>query len=154
MSFKAKFTLLLFVLLALGMPMVMKGPDGRPLMTLSDWVPNLDSLPIDQAAISGVVDQLQQASPPAQSDRGDQTAAQTDNSAALVQAAPTPVSSSAGTLYKWQDEKGRWHFSNQKPVTSTQVSMEALPEVENVMEAPVNKGDNSSSIRLPGGLGF
>ena len=55
-------------------------------------------------------------------------------------------------MYKWQDEQGRWHFSNQKPVTTTQVSMEQLPEVENVMEAPVNKGDNSSSIRLPGGF--
>ena len=116
MSFKMKFTLVLFVLLTLGLTLLMTGPDGRPLMSLDDWVPDTSQLP------------------------------------ALPESAPTTLSASSGKMYKWQDEKGRWHFSYQKPAAMTRVSVEELPEVENVIEAPVNKGDNSSSIRFPGGF--
>jgi hypothetical protein len=76
---------------------------------------------------------------------------QTEDSASKAVAdSPVNLSSSSGKMYKWQDENGRWHFSTQKPANQQQISIEALPEVENLMQPPVNEEENSSTIGLPG----
>ncbi len=154
MNSKIKSMLVLLVLMVMGLPLLMKGPDGKPIMTWRDWLPDTSSIPVDKASINQVVDQLQHISAPAETAGGSMPKLESDTGGVTTLQTPTSFSTGSGKMYKWQDEKGRWHFSNQKPMAASQVSMEELPEVENVMEAPVNKGDNSSSIRLPGGFGL
>lgn len=156
MSFKSKFVIMLLLLLALGLPMLIKGPDGRPIMTVNDWVPELDKLVIDTHAVSDTVESLQSAAKGIGSDRITASAVSADQSAqqGLTEADPNRLSRGSGKMYKWQDDSGQWHFSSEKPKTSQQASIEDLPDVENVMEPPVTEDNKSSTIGLPDVFGL
>jgi len=128
--FYYKFLLLLLVVLGLGLPMFLKGPDGRPIMTISDWLPETESL-------RRSVRKLQS------------TTASLIPDAAVVTGSATGLSRTTlgnGEMYKWQDEHGGWHFSNQKPQIESQLSVEQLPEVKNLISAPVVKPATSSKM--------
>lgn len=123
MGFKTKWLLAVVVIIGIIMPMVIKGPDGEPVMDLSDWLPG------------AVNDSVQSVS---EQFEGEER--------------PVVLSSRSGKMYKWQDEKGVWHFSAEKPVDDQNADIEQLPEVQNVMDAPVESDNDSSTIRLPGGF--
>ena len=145
-----KWTLIFVVVFAVVVPMLLKGPDGRPIMSLNDWMPasdNFDQM-VDQARSHvGLDDNMQPA-------QGDALPATTSDEQVLssqqLDKSPTVLSSSSGKMYKWQDENGKWHFSSQKPMLTTGVSVEDLPDVENVIDTPVTRGGNSSTIGVPG----
>ena len=59
---------------------------------------------------------------------------------------PAVLTSSSGKMYKWQGQDGSWHFSNQKPQIESQLTVEALPEVKNLISAPVVKPATSSKM--------
>lgn len=87
MSFTVKLLLLALVVVALILPMFIKGPDGRPIMVVGDWLPDFVG---DSTKMSRVVsDQLGQDS---------------------------------ATMYKWQDETGHWHFSDDRPAAVPEAS--------------------------------
>lgn len=155
MNVKHKCTLVLFIVLALGLPMLLKGPDGRPLMTPDDWLPDLSGLAGQADAASS---SLQSLVTTAVADKPVPPQAEPAGAAAVPTAALNPVRVAGGgagkKLYKWQDEAGRWHFSNEQPRHAGQVSVEDLPDVENVMEAPVSEGAKRNTISLPGGFGL
>ena len=130
MSVRSKMVLLVFVTILLVLPMLIKGPNGRPIMTVSDWIPDFGI----QASNGGLK---------VSSGAGGIQIASKDKPGSLLP---------AGKMYKWKDEKGRWHYSNEKPVTQMEVIVDDMPQAENVIEAPVANGANSSTIRLPGGL--
>ncbi len=145
-----KWVLVFVVILAVVVPMVLKGPDGRPIMSLNDWMP----------ASGNLVDQLKDVSDQAREHVGlanDQFPVQDGDasvdkslSSQQLEQSPTVLSSSSGKMYKWQDENGKWHFSSQKPMATSGVSVENLPDVENVIDAPVTEGEKSSTIGVPG----
>ncbi|MEE8058843.1 MAG: DUF4124 domain-containing protein [Pseudomonadales bacterium] len=156
-----KWLLFLFLLFAVGLPLVIKGPNGRPIISFGDWMPN-------SAALDQVLGQLRLVSDKA--GKGvERVAEQTvDSLSELVETpsvsttvkqslsseelakSPIVFSSSSGKMYKWQDTNGRWHFSSEKPMAVDKVSVEALPDVENVMDTPITEGENSSNIGFPG----
>ncbi|MEH6557877.1 MAG: DUF4124 domain-containing protein [Oceanicoccus sp.] len=59
---------------------------------------------------------------------------------------------SSGGIFKWQDENGHWHFSNQQPIQPDSPVAIDLSERENVIEASVTEGNNSSNIHPPDGF--
>ena len=126
MNLYTKSLLFVLVLLALVAPLFIKGPDGRPMMTLDDWLPDTGGL------FEGGVE--------------------LPSGGEMLKADTPGASIGQGKMYKWQDEQGRWHFSSEKPEGGVAVSVEELPDIENVMEAPVKESDNNSSISLPGGF--
>ncbi len=114
-----KFALALLVL-ALSLPMWLKGPDGEPIMQLDDWL----SVPSDGAALvekaSAVLNQL--PLPESGSDVSSDDAARE-----TFEHAP------AGQFYRWQDENGVWHFSDKRPEGGESLAAEKLPSVSNSM---------------------
>jgi hypothetical protein len=134
-----KFVLIVFVIVMFGLPMIMKGPDGRPIMTIDDWLPSGSSVDNVVSTLNSVKDSAMQV------------VSEHSPSDDVSEDELMPVQAGAGTMYKWQDEKGRWHFSNEKPQAASQVSVEALPEVKNLMQAPVVKDRSSSNIGAASG---
>ena len=113
-----KLLLLVVFVLGVALPMFITGPDGRTLMKPSDWVPDAGGLISDvRRWWSG------------------------DEAATL-----RPSLMPSKTMYKWQDQQGQWHFSEEIPPGITTVSLEALPEVKNVIESSGDIRAGSSNI--------
>lgn len=133
--------LVIFVVIAIVLvPMVLKGPNGESVMTLADWLPG-------GAGLDKLAQQAEDLKRGAM--QGDSPAAAANTSERL-QDSPTRFSSSSGKMYKWQDDKGRWHFSNEKPMGVESVTVDSLPDIKNVMEPTVTAGGKSSTIGVPG----
>lgn len=148
MGFKGKCFVAVLVCFALGLPLLMKGPDGRPIMTLDDWVPDIS---IDTQMVPEAGDSLKTIlSPSFTGEDGNMGFGHPDQHESGLGSHSAPVI--GRKMYKWQDDTGRWHFSNEKPDNVEVVSVEEMPEVENVMEAPAKKG--KSGFVLPGGFSF
>ena len=147
MSSFVKVILVLVLLLGVVLPMMIKGPDGKPIMSVDDWIPDVDT-----EQVTGAVDQLQAlSSGQVAPDQAGTLPDPSPNNAPMVKDSdPAMLGSSSGKMYKWQDENGRWHFSSQKPAASEHAQVEDLPDMENVMDAPVNEEENSSMMGLPG----
>ncbi len=141
MKIQHKFMLLMLVIMAFGLPMLMKGPDGKPIMTVGDWLPDKDFFDKSVSKIKSVSKDVVET---ATANDGE-----TKQGPLATEDSPTVLASSSGKMYKWQDDKGRWHFSNEKPQVKTQVHVEDLPEVKNLLPAPVARQGSSSTIAAP-----
>lgn len=139
MKIQHKIMLIVFVVFAFGLPMLMKGPDGRPIMTIDDWLPDKDTLDKSVSKMQTLSEKVGNIGGSEASDRG--VFATADS--------PAVLSSSSGKMYKWQDAQGRWHFSNEKPQVESEVRVEALPQVKNLLPAPVARRGSSSTIASP-----
>jgi hypothetical protein len=94
----AKLCLLALVAAAVA-PLFLRAPDGRPLMTLDDWTPDLDGL---GARLAPLVDRLRAA--------GD------DASPNAVGADREDGGSEGETIvWRWRDAAGVWHFAEAPP---------------------------------------
>ena len=96
------------------MPMVIPGPDGKPIMRFADWLP-------DETSLEPVMSAVDKVTP--------------GNGTGGIGIAPK------ATLYKWQDEKGQWHFSdspapNGKAADTKTVEQTAMPELVNTIAPP------------------
>ena len=97
------------LIIACILPLFIKGPDGKPIMTLDDWKLEVPT------SLSGLADDAMQELGPE-----------------VGQEVKEPA-----TVYKWQDEKGQWHFSNQPPdVPEGAEEMELTGDI-NIMDAYV-----------------
>lgn len=150
-----KWMLIFVVIFAVAIPMLLKGPDGRPIMSIGDWLPAAADLgQLANRVKSGVGgEQSGQQVGGEQPNTGHRPSAAENNLQTLSRQqladSPAQLSSTSGKMYKWQDKNGRWHFSSQKPLNQQKVQVQDLPDVENVIDAPVTGGDNSSTIGLP-----
>jgi hypothetical protein len=108
--------LLLLLVMALILPLWLKGPDGKPLMEIDEWT----TLPAEIAgSASELVDKLGLASVLPADD-----------------AVSNPAAAPSGQYYRWQDAEGQWHFSDQPPEQPEPTLVaEKLPEVQNSMGA-------------------
>lgn len=70
---------------ALVAPMFIKGPDGKPLMSIDDWIPK------DAVALVDKVSDLKDGAPTVESKSGKQK------------------------FYKWKDENGVWQMTQYRP---------------------------------------
>lgn len=140
MKVATKLMLLVLVLATFALPMVITGPNGRPLMTLGDWMPAVslaDKRPLNDSVVASTSADVMGSGQ------------MQDSHTPVQQSQPVQKLAMPGQMYKWQDKKGRWHFSNEKPNNHTDAIVEDLPEIKNVMEAAVNRGENSSTMSLP-----
>lgn len=98
---------LLFVLVigAVIAPLFIKGPDGQPLMKVTDLVP-AEIIPANLAESLNAL---------------------TGSSSGSHQTPPAGTTN--GSIYRWQDDKGQWHYSDIPP---------AHIKSENVTLKPVN----------------
>jgi len=126
---------LILVLIVCGfvIPHWLKGPDGKPVMSLSDWLPDL-------SVLSGLVDKIPSRSTAADSQLGEEK-----------------------QFYKWQDEEGGWHYSDKAPDTALKVEKQALPQMTNTIKAvevterktgstPAIGSKMASPLQLPEGV--
>ena len=126
---KLHYKLILFSLVAmLALPMFMVKPNGEPMMTWKDWVP--DTKAFD--AVSGKL-QATMASNPDLSD--------------------TPSLKGTSKMYSWKDERGVMHFSEQPPPEHiSDAKVRNLPKDVNLMAA-VEPRERSASRPHSGGSG-
>lgn len=150
MKLYIKILLVLVVLFAVVLPLLIKGADDKPIMSGGDWFPNGDRL-------IGLVRELGQRVGHLMGDEESAAVGSggTDDPSAGTQPvtlsdAPTSFKPESGKMYKWQDEQGRWHFSSDKPSDQSTASIEALPDVKNVMDTPVDEEAEESMMGLPG----
>lgn len=149
MKFYMKCMAGFLVLFVLVVPMFLKGADGKPVMSISDWLPGSDRLvgwarEIRQDVLRTVSGEEQIA----EEEVSVQTPAQPTGTD--IRTAPKSFAPESGKMYKWRDEQGRWHFSSDKPADLRAVSIEQLPEMKNVMDTPVEAESDESMMKLPG----
>lgn len=61
---------------------------------------------------------------------------------------PEPgLEAGSGQYYRWQDQQGVWHFSDQAPSQADHVAPQALPAIANRLQ-PIS-GDNGSGAEAP-----
>lgn len=114
---KKLFIKLILVLIVGGLvlPLWLKGPDGQPIMSISDWMP-------DVSALSKLLDKIPS------------TPTATDSQAA-----------EGKQFYKWQDEEGGWHYSDRAPDSALEVEVQELPQMTNTIKAVEVKERKTSS---------
>jgi len=80
---------LIFVLiLGLAGPFVMKGPDGKPMLSLRDFLPDVNQIKADVESMTGSAER--------QFDR----------------ATSSDLNAGKTKVYKWRDSSGNWHLSD------------------------------------------
>lgn len=141
MKFRQKLSLLSMVSL-LAVPLFLVGPNGKPMMSLEDWTPDLTALKRVINTAKNVAHNGELASMEGLSVIGES-----------LTASAKPASPQ--TLYKWKDKKGVWQFSSTPPPEDVDnAQMQALPKMANVMQPvvvreAVDKEGPSRSVSLP-----
>ncbi|MBR9805248.1 DUF4124 domain-containing protein [bacterium] len=121
------------------LPLLMRGQDGEPVMTVDDWVPDT----------SKITDGLAEAA----DDAGDAIESVRDALPAvagtsLAQNSSVGEVSGGDTIYRWQDEHGVWHFSE----TADEAVVEAVVAPDSKMVVPavkVRKPVDLPDVSLP-----
>jgi hypothetical protein len=99
-TMKIKIILLLLAL-ALVAPMIISGPDGKPIMTVTDWKP-------DTSKLEQVANKAKNIASSATQTIADSTTLSLDGN----------NTDSGNVMHKWQDTEGVWHFSDSIPDSS------------------------------------
>ena len=159
MASYTKLLLFIVVIMAVVMPMVIKGPSGKPIMSPGDWLPSDIDVGNTARQIKSLGQSLEHSAKQtigAVIADGGVDGGVTDDGMTQMDVEPADdkaiVPLASNQMYKWRDKNGNWQFSNQKPTGITNVQVENLPEVKNVMNATVTSRKNSSTIGLPEGL--
>ena len=122
--------LLPLIFIAFVFPMIMKGPDGKPIMSVSDWLPDKNTLASMQSQVTKVV-----------------------NKTAEITTGETLISTPQKQFYKWRDEKGNWQFTDNihlvPEYAKAQFQTEAMPKVTNTMAAPELKETQGGGVEMP-----
>jgi hypothetical protein len=135
------------LIIAFVVPMIMPGPDGKPIMSIKDWVPDKNTLTKIEDKVKEVVNNAVDATVNASSDKIDS-----------ISAAEPNFIEKKNQLYKWKDKNGRWQFTNrfdQVPEYAlSQLQAEQMPQVINTMAAPAKAvTETAEASKLPMGGG-
>lgn len=130
MKWKMIKLLLPLVVLVFVVPMIMPGPNGKPVMTVNDWLPGFASIERTRATLLSWWRRF--------------TTGVEQNTGFDV--APEPEQ-----LFKWQDANGTWHFTNRANQAAAGAQKQALPTATNTMAPPpvVERGHDSESSPTP-----
>lgn len=111
--------LIIVAIVAVIAPLFIKGPDGKPLMQPSDLLP-VDILPHAIVEPLGITPG-------------------TNNSRLSSPQTPTPI-------YRWQDDKGQWHYGDTPPahIRSESVTLQPLNTVP-ALKTPKQQNGNTST---------
>jgi hypothetical protein len=141
---------LLLLVFGLVLPLFMKDPAGRPIMVVDDWF----TLPDKLYGILGKGREVLEAARP----EGEAELQ------AVSEDGPVDSSAPGSQYYRWQDERGRWHFSDEPPPEDVGAQLADLPELTNsTLEEPAAVPDSTGAsppmdstiapaIKLPDGV--
>ncbi len=106
---------MLFSLVAMiALPMFMVKPDGQPMMSIDDWLPDTKAI---KNSVSNAANKLNDV---------------TSDMPTLE----APKLTRSGKMYSWRDDRGVMHFSEEPPpATAQQVKVRDLPKEVNMMQA-------------------
>jgi hypothetical protein len=110
-----KLFLPLFMLVVV-VPMIMPGPNGKPVMTYKDWLPNSASI---ERVRTSLLSWWRHFTTSVEQNTGLDVAAEPEQ------------------FFKWQDANGTWHFTNRADMASKDAQKQALPTATNTMAPPV-----------------
>lgn len=122
--------LIILVIGAVAAPLFIKGPDGKPLMQVSDLIPT-ESLPETVLNQLGITP----SSPRVQTPPSSATATQSDS-----------------TIYRWQDDNGQWHFSDKAPAHTQSESVtlkpvNTIPALKTQRQSEANSGNTVNTLQ-------
>jgi hypothetical protein len=125
MKWKMIKLLLPLFMLVFVVPMIMPGPNGKPVMSARDWLPNSASI---EHVRANLLSWWRRISTSVEQNTG-------------LDVAPEPEQ-----LFKWKDANGTWHFTNRADQASKDAHKQALPTATNTMAPPpVVERDHESS---------
>ncbi|QFT54090.1 hypothetical protein [Microbulbifer sp. THAF38] len=104
---KYAYMLAVLLLVGVGLPMIIPGPDGKPIMSPQDWLP-------DQQTLDSVRQQGQRAFQ-AVSDSTQKSAEQLETLVESSGLLPEEQNKPTREVFSWQDSEGNWHFSDSIP---------------------------------------
>jgi hypothetical protein len=108
-------------------PMITPGPDGEPLMTWRDWVPDKSSLVKLLSFLEGTVEVI---------DPGGSLSSSVD----LFE---------KQQIYQWQDEQGHWYFTDNPESAAAHAISKPMPKFKNFM-VPLTLPE--TEVEVGGGL--
>ena len=143
--FKLFAKLMLFMLvLAMAGPFLLKGPDGRPLLSLSDL--KLPSFSMPSVSLPGSAD-LKETPPVASSNQQwiqwSDKGAKPFNPDVLTreQLAQLDIKAQDNIFYRWQDNNGVWQFSNVPNRNTTNLVVRTDPNANVLQSLPAEEID-------------
>jgi hypothetical protein len=128
--------MMFLVVLALAGPFIMRGPDGRPLMTLKDL--KLPDFSLPSSAPETLSGQEQQAWISWSKDEN------APKQAKVYVIDPTnqePIAARAGVFYRWKDSSGSWQFSNVPNPDTPNIVVETDPNANILQSLSTDKID-------------
>jgi len=119
--------LLILVIGAVAAPLFIKGPDGQPLMQVSDLIP-AEVLPETLVKTLGI-------SPSS-------TSSQSSSS-------PSSSTQPGSAIYRWQDDNGQWHYSDKAPAhtQSESVTLQPVNTVPALKTQTQQNGNTSARLQ-------
>ena len=140
--FKLLRLFLPLLLIVFVLPMLVPGPNGKPVMSPNDWLPNKTTLnkvsyffSDSKNKILRMVDQIT-VNKNLDDEAGSDAAGQPNQQQWF---------GSSNKLYKWQDAAGQWHFSDDpKQAGGRDVSQQLMPVLINQMP-PMTQQDPESA---------
>lgn len=126
MKLFVKFMIFILVL-GLAGPFIMKGPDGRPLMDLRDFIPDFSSM---KRKATGMINDVNNTV-------GDLS--EGGSSEAIGDFGKTRV-------YRWQDENGQWQYSDTPPPSQNAEKLLINPNVNIVESTKIERQTASEEV--------
>lgn len=128
--------MIFLVVLALAGPFIMRGPDGRPLMTVKDLdLPDFSLPSVTPEASSG----KQQEAWISWS--ADQKSTNQPKVYVIDPSQQQTISERPGVFYRWKDDKGSWQFSNLPNPNTPNIVVETDPNANILQSLSTNKID-------------
>lgn len=131
--------MMFMVILALAGPFIMRGPDGKPLMTLSDLKLPSFSSPLPKAPPRELTGNEQEAWISWSKDTPKKSSPKIYVIDPRNQA---PIEQKAGVFYRWKDQNGVWQFSTKPNPNMPNIVVETDPNVNIVQSLSNDKIDN------------
>ncbi|WP_444931897.1 DUF4124 domain-containing protein [Microbulbifer sp. SSSA002] len=96
------------ILVGIVLPMILPGPDGKPIMSPSDWLPPAADISAIHASGAQALQSVRQTT----RESATQIEALTTSSELMPQG---DASKQTSEVFTWKDRDGNWHFSDTVP---------------------------------------
>ncbi|MBF0589384.1 MAG: DUF4124 domain-containing protein [Magnetococcales bacterium] len=145
--------MLMGLLIAFGLPFVMFGPGGGPLLKPPPVVQEIQNMDVSMPDVGGMADKLRAALPGGEEEGAAGGDALRDAPRDGASQAPAM---SANKVYRWKDAKGTWQFTSYPPpqgVEHKSIRMDASQNVVPAYTGPAGKAEGAQGGMAEGGAG-
>jgi len=128
MKWKMIKLLLPLLVIVFVVPTILPGPNGRPVMTWKDWLPNAASV---------------------QHLHGTLLSAWSRVAGGIEKTTGLDVAPEPAHIYKWKDANGNWHFTDRADKADSSATHERLPATVNSMAPPPPSASSEQTTSTP-----